>query len=256
MGRSIECGAPKIRSSTPPIRLGYARVKGNPVTNSFFVLLHDFGGAVFGENWKVAFNSPQGVEALEFFLSLMPYAPPGVAEFDSDQEGATLLQGNAFAATMWTGWCPQTDDPLKSRVVGKINFDVPPKKNNQVAKLGLFMAGIAASAPHKAEALEFLKWFSSAAMQIRFARAGGTPFRTSAFKDEEARKKSRWLDAILKALTIGIPSPRTADWSKVEDILGTELNRALLERGRAKEHLNAAAAETIAFLKSAGYPVG
>ena len=82
-------------------------VKGNPIMNSFFVILHAFGGDIFGENWKVVFNSPQAVEALEFYLKLLNYAPPGAAEFDSDQEGETLLQGNAFAATMWTGWCRQ-----------------------------------------------------------------------------------------------------------------------------------------------------
>ena len=78
-------------------------VKGNPIMNSFFVFLHDFGGDIFGENWKVVFNSPQAVQALEFYLKLLSYGPPGVAEFDSDQEGATLLQGHAFAATIWTG---------------------------------------------------------------------------------------------------------------------------------------------------------
>ncbi|HVN82490.1 MAG TPA: extracellular solute-binding protein [Terriglobia bacterium] len=231
-------------------------VKGNPVVNSYFVLLHDFGGKIFGEDWKVVFNSPQAIESLEFYLNLLSYAPEGVAEFDSDQEGETLLQGNAFAATMWTGWCGQTDDPTKSRVVGKIDFAVPPKKINQIAKLGLFMAGIAASAPNKAEALEFLRWFSSSPTQLKFARAGGTPFKISAFNDAEARKKSRWLDAIFKALLLGVPSPRTSDWSKIEDILGTELNKALIERGGAKEHLDAAAAEATAFLKSAGYPAG
>jgi multiple sugar transport system substrate-binding protein len=118
------------------------------------------------------------------------------------------------------------------------------------------MAGIASSAPNRAGALEFLKWFSTSATQLRFARAGGVPFKMSALKDSEARKQSRWLDATLKALTIGVPSPRTSDWSKVEDILGTELNRALLEKGKAKQHLDAAAAEATAFLKSAGYPVG
>ncbi len=231
-------------------------VKGNPIMNSFFVLLHDFGGNMFGENWKVVFNSPQAVEALEFYLSLLAFEPEGVAEFDSDQEGETLLQGNAFAATMWTGWCHQTDDPARSRVINKIDFAVPPRKVNRVAKLGLFMAGIAASAPHKAEALEFLKWLSRSDVQIRFARAGGTPFKMSAFKDEEARKRSRWLDATLQALTLGVPSPRTSDWSKVEDILGTELNEALLDKGNAKQHLDAAAAEATAFLRSAGYYAG
>jgi multiple sugar transport system substrate-binding protein len=248
------------RQKSDPARRQYGwvtrGVKGNPIMNSFFVLLHDFGGDIFGENWKVVINSPQAVEALEFYLNLLQYAPSGVAEFDSDQEGATLLQGNAFAATMWTGWCPQTDDPAKSRVVNKVSFDVPPKKVNRVAKLGLFMAGIAASAPNKAGALEFFKWFSSPVVQLRFARAGGAAFRTSALKDEEAQKKGRWLDATLRALICGIPSPRTSDWSKVEDILGTQLNKALLEKGNAKQHLDAAAAEATAFLKSAGYPVG
>jgi multiple sugar transport system substrate-binding protein len=261
-------GAPKTwgeilqvaREKSDPGRRQYGwvtrGVKGNPIVNSYFVLLHAFGGEMFGENWKVVFNSPQAVEALEFYLSLLAYEPPGVAEFDSDQEGATLLQGNAFAATMWTGWCGQTDDPARSRVVSKINFDVPPKQVKQVAKLGLFMAGIAASAPNKAGALEFLKWFSSPSIQLRFARNGGIPFKLSTFRDEEARKKSRWLDAILKCLDCGVPSPRTSDWSKVEDILGTELNRALLERGKAKQHLDAAAAEATAFLKGEGYPSG
>ncbi len=228
-------------------------VKGNPIMNSFFVLLHDFGGAEFGENWKVTFNSPQAVEALEYYLSLLPYEPEGVAEFDSDQEGETLLQGNAFAATIWTGWCRQTDDPARSRVVNQIGFSVPPGNVKRVAKLGLFMAGIAASAPHKTEAVEFLKWFSRSDVQTKFARAGGIPFKMSAFKDEEARSKSRWLDAILDAMTVGIPSPRTSDWSKVEDILGTHLNLALLDKGNAKQHLDTAAAEATAFLKTAGY---
>jgi multiple sugar transport system substrate-binding protein len=231
-------------------------VKGNPIMNSFFVLLHDFGGDIFGENWKVLFNSPQAVEALEFYLSLLPYEPEGVAEFDSDQEGEAMLQGDAFAATIWTGWCHQTDDPEKSRVPNKIDFEVPPGKVNRVAKLGLFMAGIAASAPHKPEALEFLKWLSRPDTQIRYARAGGMPFRSSAFKDPEARRRSRCLGAALEAMTLGIPSPRTSDWSKVEDILGTELNKALLDKGNAKQHLDAATAEATAFLKSAGYYEG
>jgi multiple sugar transport system substrate-binding protein len=228
-------------------------VKGNPIMNSFFVLLHDFGGDIFDEKWRLVVNSPQAVEALEFYLSLLAYEPEGAAEFDSDQEGETLLQGKAFAATMWTGWCRQTDDPSRSLVVNKIGFDVPPKQVNRVAKLGLFMAGIAASAPHKKEALEFFRWLCRPDVQTRFARAGGAPFKMSAFRDEQARKNARWLDATLQALTLGVPSPRMSDWSKVEDIIGTELNEALLEKGNAKKHLDAAAAEATAFLKGAGY---
>jgi multiple sugar transport system substrate-binding protein len=231
-------------------------LKGNPIVNSYFVILHAFGGQMFEADWKVAFNSPRAVEALEFFLHLLDYAPPGVAEFDSDQEGQTILQGNAFAATMWTGWCRQIDDPTKSRVAGRISFSVPPKKVKQVAKLGLFMAGVATSAPNKEEAMEFFNWFDSSEVQIQFARAGGTPFKVSAFQDQEACQKSRWLPETLKALSVGLPSPRTADWYKIEDILGTALNQSVIEKGNAKRHLDAAASEADAFLKAAGYSTG
>jgi ABC-type glycerol-3-phosphate transport system substrate-binding protein len=100
------------RQRSGPARRQYGWVageaKGNPILNSFFVLLHDFGGDIFGENWKV-FNSPQAVEALEFYLSLLNYAPPGTAELDSDREGATLLQGNATVpGAIWSvnTWMP------------------------------------------------------------------------------------------------------------------------------------------------------
>jgi multiple sugar transport system substrate-binding protein len=115
------------------------------------------------------------------------------------------------------------------------------------------MAGIAASAPHKPEAMEFLRWVSRPDIQIRYARAGGMPHKLSAFKDEEARARFPYLGAALEALTVGVASPRISDWSKVEDILGTELNKALLEKGNAKQHLDAATAEATAFLKNAGY---
>ena len=167
-----------------------------------------------------------------------------------------MLQGNAFAATMWTGWCGQVDDPNKSKVTGRISFSVPPKKVKQVAKLGLFMTGIAASAPNKQGALEFFNWFHSSAVQTQFARAGGTPCKVSAFKDEDSCRKSRWLPETLKALSIGLASPRTADWYKIEDILGTALNQTLIEKGNAKRRLDAAASEATAFLKNAGYSAG
>ena len=81
-----------------------------------------------------------------------------------------------------------------------------------------------------------------------------SPCKTPRVKS--ACRKSRWLPETLKALSIGLPYPRTADWYKIEDILGTALNRALIEKGNAKQHLDAAAREATVFLEGAGYPVG
>ena len=75
----------------------------------------------------------------------------------------------------------------------------------------------------------------------------------SAFVDPVATKHNRLQKAILAQLNAGaLPRPRTPDWAKVEDILGTELNKALAA-GTVGGHLDSAASQVTAYLKKNGY---
>jgi multiple sugar transport system substrate-binding protein len=68
-----------------------------------------------------------------------------------------------------------------------------------------------------------------------------------------AIRKNRLQTAILAQLNAGaLPRPRTPDWAKVEDILGTELNLAL-SAGTVGSHLNSAAQQVTSYLKKNGY---
>ena len=89
-------------------------------------------------------------------------APPGVVEFDSDQEGAAILGGEAGAIIQYSGNALKADDPKQSKVVGKLDFGVVPKQEKAIAQIGIFIAGVPKSAPNKANAIEFLKWYTSA----------------------------------------------------------------------------------------------
>ena len=65
-------------------------------------------------------------------------------------------------------------------------------------------------------------------VQTALARAGDLPVKTPAFNDAQAVKDHRLLPVALAQLNAGAQArPRTPDWSKVESIIGTELNIAL-----------------------------
>jgi len=228
-------------------------VKGNPIAVTFLPIMWSFGADVFDDKWNPMVNSDKAVQALEFYISLRKYMPDGVAEFDYDQEGATMLSGKVAAATLWTGIIRQLDLPDKSQVVGKCEFGICPKKERYASHIGLFICGVSEFSKNKEAAADFLFWFAQNDVQTRFATMGGTPVKVPAFKDPQVVAKQRWLPKILQSLDNSFPRPRTPDWQKLEDIWGTRINEAFVAKSGAKEKMDQAASEMKDYLTSQGY---
>ncbi len=193
--------------------------------------------------------------------SFIPYMPAGVAEFDTDQETQVMLEGKCTALTEYTGLVHRVDDPSSSKVVGKIDMAATPKQETSGPAIGTFICGIASGAKNTQGAVQFLEWFTSSKVQTDFARQGGSAAVTnSALHDPQAVKKYRWLPAIADAVNNSVPKPRSPDEPKMEDILGTQLNEALVEAIGAKggytqiaqKHLTSAANQITSYLKQQG----
>jgi multiple sugar transport system substrate-binding protein len=247
----------------PPKLYGWSArgVKGNPIVMTYLPLLNSYGGSFVNDDWSPGFAGPEGVGALERLLSFIPYMPAGVAEFDTDQETQVLLQGKCMALTEYTGLTHRVDDPSSSQVVGKIDMAATPSQEKSGPAIGTFICGIAAGAKNTDGAKQFLEWFTSSKVQTDFAREGGSAAVTgSALTDSQAASKYRWLPAIKDAVDNSVPKPKTPDEPKMEDILGTHLNQALVEaiqkksgfHSIAQSSLTAAASEITAFLKQQG----
>jgi multiple sugar transport system substrate-binding protein len=228
-------------------------VTGNPIVTSWYPVFLAFGGDFFDDKWNVAFNSEKGKAAAEFFVTTMKQnAPPGVVEYDSDQEGAAILGGDAGAIVQYSGNAIKSDDPQATKVAGKLDFGVVPKKEKAIAQLGIFIAGIPKSAPNKDNAVAFLKWYTSKETQAKLSEAGSIPVKRSAFTIP--KPGNRLIPVALQQLDAGaLPRPRTPDWGKVEELLGVELNKALQAGSGGGKALDAAAANVTAYLKKAGY---
>jgi maltose-binding protein MalE len=229
-------------------------VAGNPIVTSWYPIFLSFGGQFFDDQWNPTFNSAEGKEAGEFFVkTLKGIAPPGVVEFDSDQEGAAILGGQAAAVIQYTGNAIKSDDPKESKEVGKLDFAIVPKKASSTAQVGIFIAGVSTSAPNKENAVKFMKWFALKSSQLALAHAGAVPVRRTALEDSRAQKKNRLLPVALEQLDSGAEArPRTPDWGKVEQLLGVQLNEAL-QRASIGDALDVAADQVHGYLKRQGY---
>ena len=90
--------------------------------------------------------------------------------------------------------------------------------------------------------------------QVQLARSGDLPVKIPAFSDPEAVKAHRLLPTALAQLQSGAQArPRTPDWNKVESILGTELNKALVAGSGGAAAMDSAAGQVQDYLKTQGY---
>ncbi len=247
----------------PPNMYGWSArgVKGNPIMMTYLPLLNSYGANFVNGDWSPGFAGAEGVGALSRLFSFIPYMPSGVAAFDTDQETQVMLEGKCTALTEYTGLVNRVDDPASSKVVGKIDMATTPKQEKHGPPIGTFICGIAAGSKNPQAALQFLEWFTSSKTQLDFARRYGSAAVTgSALNDPEAVQKHRWLPAIAQSVNNSVQKPRTPDEPKMEDILGTALNEALVEaiaqksdyEAIAKKHLQAAAKQITAYLKQQG----
>jgi multiple sugar transport system substrate-binding protein len=228
-------------------------VTGNPIVTSWYPIFLSYGGQFFDDKWNVTFNSDAGKASADFFVGTMKQnAPPGVVEYDSDQEGAAILGGAAGAIIQYSGNAVKSDDPTQSKEVGKLDFAVVPKKVEAISQMGIFIAGVPQSAPNKANSIAFLKWYTSPAIQAKLAEAGSIPVKRSGFAVSDPG--NRLIPVALKQLDAGsLPRPRMPDWAKVEELLGVQLNKALQAGSGGGAALDVAAVQVKVYLTQAGY---
>ena len=228
-------------------------LSGNPIVTSWHPLLLSFGGDFFDDKWNVIFTSPAGKASADFLVTtLKQNGPPGVVEFGSDQQGAAMLGGDAGATIQYTGNALISDDPKQSKEVGKLDFSVVPKKEKAIAQIGIFIAGIPKTAPNKANAVEFLKWFVTPEIQAKLSAAGAIPVKRGAFTVPPAG--NRLIPVTLAQFDSGaMPRPRTPDWAKIEELTGIQLNKALQAGTGGGAALDVAAGQIKDYLTQAGY---
>lgn len=238
--------------------------RGHNVIVTWFTYLYPFGGRLFDDekNWNVVINSEDAIKSLEYLIQLGKYSPPGFENYNSEEQCAAVARGDV-ALALDVSACPPYYEPEGSVAKGKMGYLPPPAgpKGDFAANAG-WLAGICSDSKNKDAAWAFMVYMTSPQKVKQFLTVGGDINRTETFNDPEIIESIPYAQATLEALNkaynlieLGVPHwrPPIPEWSKIGEILGFEVNSAIIGEKSAKEALDKAAVEISNLMKEKGY---
>ncbi len=194
---------------------------GNPIVSDFLPILWAYGGDIFDDN-KVVLDSQESRDALDFYCKL--YATGG--NYEKNDLVAAISSGEAGIALGWPSWfISGTGSSAEiAQIPGKkdTSSDILP-----TGEIGNWLIGITSNSANKELALDAIQYLTSKEVQIKALDYGGVPTRTSIFRDTGILNKYPFFDVIYSGTNNSRVRPRTAKWSRIEDVFGEQLVKCI-----------------------------
>ena len=208
-----------------------------------------FGGGVMEKEnaWQdgpIIINSPDTVEATNYYHSLQQFAPPGVTNFTWDDASGQMRDGHIFMCIMWSDAALHVEDPAISKVAGKVGFaPLPAGKAGRIAQVAGASYLVSRYSKHPKEAFQFELWMEKLDNQIRLELAKGASARKSVYRDPSVKELP---NAAAHARSLGVAKrmvDTAPDAAPVSLIIQTAINDVLSDRKTSQQALDWAAHE-------------
>ncbi|MEA2333283.1 MAG: multiple sugar transport system substrate-binding protein [Thermoleophilaceae bacterium] len=230
---------------------------GDWSTDDFKTLLASYGGDghLVTDDFKIAFNTPEGVEALQYYADLInteKVTPPGTTSASWD----TVT--NTFGAGLTAMGFNYHNMALKPNVDGEVSYATVPKKVQEGPHFGTWMLSIPKSAKNKDWAYRTIAWLTSSDVQSKMLTKQLHPTRVSVYDraaSDDAVKEAfgNFYEVLGKSLEVGVGRARLTNYGDVSNAVAVAVNKAATGSQSPEEALTAAAGETEDALKQAGY---
>lgn len=194
-------------------------------------MLWSFGGDWYDEDYNPTINSPEAVAALDYFQTLIPYAPAGVLTYDWAENADAFAQGMAAMNLQWQNSAPLAQDPAQSVIVDLFDFTLIPgveQEDGSIYRTPTF-GGWGLMIPHDATnpeaAWEFIVWATSPEMEVKLAYSMPGS-RYSSLENPDLAAQYVEYDGMLASLPIAKGRPRIAAYSELADALEVAISEA------------------------------
>lgn len=180
---------------------------------------------------KVTIDSAAHLKALDFYTSLLPYAPPGAAQIDWGAGQNLFYQGTTAMMRFWGHAYPQT--PKDSVVYGKVGVAPMIAGPGGIAGIpGAWYLSIPKVSKTSADAMKFIA-FAQVNNALSANTSLGLVSNISAFKSQEKVAGRENYSAILKTLNspATFARPATPKWQEIVDTVLTPLLQKAVEPG-------------------------
>lgn len=218
-------------------------VRGAPGIQSVYPwsgFLRAYGGSYYDSSGKLNVSTPQAVAATTFWVNLLKqYGPPGVANFDWEQNRIAFTQGKAAMTIDATANGPYNEDASASTIAGKVGYTAipyaipnPPASGNTNNSLDVHGLYLSAFSQNKPAAYEFMAWATSEKVQANAVATGeavGVTNDAVLNGSEYAKKYGAFQAAVLSQLKTGNQDylPAGQDANTIITVVGQALSQAL-----------------------------
>ncbi len=197
-----------------------------------------------GSKITITFNSPEGVNALQFWVDLVnkyKVMPTGTANIGEDDVKGPFMAGKVamFTSGSWSiASLKQNTD-----IEGKWSVAPLPAGKNSASVLGGMDMIILDQSLHKEEAAKFINFLMQDDIQLDWAKSlGYLPIKKSMYSDPFFQSDSL-IQAFSKQLEVALSRPTIAQAGEVDDAFGKAVQAALSGAQTPQQALDEAAAK-------------
>ena len=211
----------------------------------YTTLVSAYGGE-FLKDGKPAFASGGGLDALNYMVDSYKsgLSNPNSKEFLEEDVRKVFQNGDAAFALNWTYMYGKANDPVESKVAGKVGVVPAPGvagKSTVSAVNGSMGLGITSTSKHPDEAWKYITFMTSQKVQNDYAKLS-LPIWASSYEDPAVAKGQEELIAAAKlGLAAMYPRPTTPKYQEMSTALQQAVQEALLGQSAPADALKAAA---------------
>ncbi len=218
-------------------------------TYTFFDFLFQKGGQIFDEDGNPVFNSPEGVEALQYMVdlkNLYEVMPPDVISYDNNEVHEGFLAGKFAMTNHWPYLYGMTAGTDLEDVVGYA-LEPAPEGGSSMTTFNRWGFGIPSMSENKETAWDLIQYLTSTESGIfEYSQMLDWPVRTSVYESPELadlvperhREFSEFVFNVAESYAETVILPRGGETSQ---ILGEYIDQAMAGSMSPEDALNTAA---------------
>lgn len=198
----------------------------------------------FDENGNIVLGGKETVKALKNYCESFKYASPTSPEHWWGEQVKEFSQGEAAMMVLFMSHATDISDRRKSKVVGKIGYDIIPGGK---PLLGGWSLGINSNSNNKDLAFKFISWACCKDMAIPNTILGGSTPCVNLYKNPELVSIYPWLPKALESLNLSqkrqLPksvSGRIMSERNYEEIIGGAVYKAITGQLTPEDAINKA----------------
>lgn len=228
--------ATAVKEKTDADGVGLAAASFDNTMHQFMNYVYTNGGEVINSDGEIVFNSPNNVQALEFYGKLAEVSQPGPVAYDRAKLRPLFVEEQI--AMMVSG-------PWERNFINDVNWGVAPLPVGPMGGPGTLLItdslAVFKGSGVEEQAVSLAKWLTGPDNQLEFEIAQGlTPLRDMPGFQPVIDADPTW-QAFLDGIATGGPEPFVTDYVGLQDVINEAIQGVVLGEVAAAEAVEMAA---------------